>query len=222
MDTMNCNVDEQQKQQNQELIAEYRALAKAQGKVWGELSEADITKMIIEHEIKKATAIVQGEASNSSAALVQGEASNSSAALVQGGGQGADPDRPQAQEQQMKLPPQWFDLSHGVPVEVMAHISCLTDGFTVLDANFTAWLFERVYSRPFTTFGYMPAPPNADIAKQVIGKDGYYFKLTQTNANVDFIWHDRVKNNFLFWGERANVIQAMKIVRSRIIKKTTF
>jgi len=196
MDTMNCNVDEKMNQQNQELIAEYRALAKAQGKVWAELTEADITQMIIEHEAKKALI--------SSAALVQ------TAALVKSGGQGAEP------------PPQWFDLSHGVPVEVMAHISCLTSGFTVLDANFTAWLFERVYSRPFTTFGYMPAPPNADIAKQVIGKDGYYFKLTQTNANVDFIWHDRVKNCFLFWGERANVIQAMKIIRSRIIKKTTF
>ena len=119
-------------------------------------------------------------------------------------------------------PPQWFELSYGESKPVLDHIAYLTQQFSVLDANFTYWLIDRIGRRRFTTFGYLPAPPNADVAKQVIGADGYYFKLTTNNTGVDFIWHDRVKNNFLFLGEKQCVIQAMKIIRSRIISKSRF
>jgi hypothetical protein len=68
-----------------------------------------------------------------------------------------------------------------------------------------------------TTFGFMAAPPNEHITKKIIGKNGYYFKLTTTNCNVDFIWHDRETNNFLFWGEKQSVIRAMHKIRNRVL-----
>ncbi len=194
----------QQKEKNKALIAEYRALAKEQGKVWGELNEEEITKMIIDHEFnKKAALMAQEEALPCSAAL---KAAKEQAPT-------------QAQVPVSIQPPTWFDLSYGDATEVISHISSLTDRFNSLEQDYAYELTQRIIHRPFTTFGYLPAPPNADICKQVIGKDGYFFKLTTTNTNVDFIWHDRGGNNFLFWGEKANVIQAMKIIRSRIIKR---
>ena len=192
----------QQKQKNKALIAEYRAVAAAQGKVWRELNEEEITKMIIDHESKKALALAAQEA-----------ALPCSVALKHFKEQGV-PVPVLAPVQ----PPTWFDLSSGSSTQVLNHIHYLTNGLTLFAEDFVDLLYERIILRPLTTFGYMPAPPNADICKQVIGKDGYYFKLTTNNTDVDFIWHDREKNNFLFWGERTNVIQAMKIIRSRIIK----
>ena len=57
-----AQAEQQQQQQQQqqklnkdrELIAEYCAIAQEQGKVWSELTEDDITEMIIGHESDKA------------------------------------------------------------------------------------------------------------------------------------------------------------------------
>ena len=51
-----AQAEQQQRKLNKdrELIAEYRAIAQEQGKVWSELTEDDITEMIIGHESDKA------------------------------------------------------------------------------------------------------------------------------------------------------------------------
>lgn len=124
------------------------------------------------------------------------------------------------QQSQQQSQRQWFDLTYGTPQQVLGHIGYLTNNFTMLHGEFTQWLMERVLYRQFTTFGYLDAPIDVDVAKQVIGHEGFYFKLTTSNTNVDFIWHDRAQNKFLFWGPKYNVIQAMKIIQSRINKLT--
>jgi len=118
-------------------------------------------------------------------------------------------------------PKTWFNLMQGDRYQVLDHIGRLTNRFRDIDPDLTYWLMDRIGRRPHTTFGYMQAPFNrniidVDMIKQIIGKDGYYFKLTTTNTGVDFIWHDRVENHFLFWGEKKCVVQAMKIIQSRI------
>jgi len=125
-----------------------------------------------------------------------------------------------AQETTVK-PKQWFNLMNGNSKQVLDHINELTDGFTLLEPGVMHTIIQRIVQRPSTTFGYLQAPfdrniTDVDMVKQIIGKDGYYFKLTTTNTGVDFIWHDRVENHFLFWGEKQCVIQAMKIIQSRI------
>ena len=205
-----------QQQQNKALIAEYRALALAQGKVWSELTELEITKMIIDHETEKslATACVECPVTVPVATASEPVATVPVATVPV---PVATVPVPVATE-----PPKWFDLSYGESKPILDHICHLTQRFTVLDSEFTYWLIDRIGRRQFTTFGYMPAPPSVDVTKQVIGTDGYFFKLTTSNTGVDFIWHDRVKNNFLFWGEKQSVIQAMKIIRSRIVSKSRF
>ena len=69
------------------------------------------------------------------------------------------------------------------------------------------------------SFGFIPAPPHNEITKRVIGKNGYYFKMTTTVSDVEFIWHDRVTNTFLFWGTtNFKVVKAMNAIRWRIHK----
>jgi hypothetical protein len=195
-----------QQQQNKALIAEYRALALAQGKVWSELTELEITKMIVDHETAKSAAAFEKSWAKPGAKSDAQECSVTLPATVATAAE----------------PPKWFDLSYGESKPILDHICHLTQRFTVLDPEFTYWLIDRIGRRQFTTFGYMPAPPSVDVTKQVIGTDGYFFKLTTSNTGVDFIWHDRAKNNFLFWGEKQSVIQAMKIIRSRIVSKSRF
>jgi len=80
---------------------------------------------------------------------------------------------------------------------------------------------ERVSHSPLKTwtFGFIPAPPHSEITKRVIGKNGYYFKITTTLSEVGFIWHNRDTNKFLFWGPSPyNVVKAMNAIRWRIHK----
>ena len=124
----------------------------------------------------------------------------------------------EAVNQKQQQNSQWFNLTVGNPKQVLSHIGYLTNNFTMINGEFRQWLINRVLYRPYTTFGILDAPIDSDVAKQVIGHEGFYFKLTTSNTNVDFIWHDRTQNKFLFWGPKYNVIQAMKIIQSRISK----
>ena len=76
----------------------------------------------------------------------------------------------------------------------------------------------NIRNRQFTSYGVLPSPTDETLAKQIIGKDGYYLKLTTTKTGVDFIWHNRVKQEFQFWGLNLCCIRAMKEISYRIDK----
>ena len=58
-----------------------------------------------------------------------------------------------------------------------------------------------------------------DTLKQVIGKDGCYFKLTTEKYDLDFIWHDRNNQKILVWGPRAeNIMNGLQQINFRIHK----
>ncbi len=79
-------------------------------------------------------------------------------------------------------------------------------------------LLDRSNANQPTVFGYLPAPIT-EIAKQVIGTDGYFFKMTTVTCGVDFIWHDRENDMFLFWGgNNFRTVKAMNAIRWRINK----
>ena len=71
-----------------------------------------------------------------------------------------------------------------------------------------------------TVFGYLPAPMK-EVSQQVIGTDGYYFKMTTATSGADFIWHDREHGMFLFWASNNfRIVKAMNAIRWRINKYT--
>ena len=139
-------------------------------------------------------------------------------------------DTRQARKQQtyynyISMQPFYFDLLRSNGEVAYSHVQhCLgqlPETTQIMDHDYLSMLQigvkQRMESRVETTFGFMAAPPNENINKKVIGKNGHYFKITTTNCNVDFIWHHRETNNFFFWGEKQCVIRAMHKIRNRIL-----
>ena len=116
------------------------------------------------------------------------------------------------------MPPMHYCLEKLTQLEARYQIASLTHDFYDLPHEIADWILWDINSRQFTSFGYIPAPPNVEMVKQIIGIDGYYLKLTTANCGVDFIWHNRVSNEFHFWGEYKRCIKAMNEIRYRICK----
>ena len=129
-------------------------------------------------------------------------------------------------QQKFMVPPMKYDLVQGTSNNIMCHLNSLniittTAAGPVQDSieRFKETLRVRHEKKHFTTFGYIPAPPDSDVTRQVIGKDGHFFKMTTTLCEVDFIWHDRANQVFLFWGSSTfNVVKALNSIRWRIHK----
>ena len=127
-------------------------------------------------------------------------------------------------QQKFMVPPMRYDLKQGTSANIIDHLENLnitTTSGPVQDSieRFKETLRLRHEKKHFTTFGYIPAPPDSDVTRQVIGKDGHFFKMTTTLCEVDFIWHDRVNQMFLFWGSSTfKVVKALNSIRWRIHK----
>ena len=117
-----------------------------------------------------------------------------------------------------------YDL---VPVNsftALTHIKDLTSS-AAISSEFMLGLYnnllDRHNRREATVFSYIQGPDIPEITQQVIGSDGHYFKLTTTKSGIDFIWHDRAKNLFLFWGpNNYRVTRALNAIWHRIFKYT--
>ena len=115
-------------------------------------------------------------------------------------------------------PPMTYDLRTATPEYVYQHLVVLTQH----DATATEYIQTikpTLDAQRQIVFGYIPAPPDATITKQVIGLKGYFFKMTTACNGIYFIWHDQAANVFLFWGPSTfKVVKAMNSIRWRICK----
>ena len=126
-----------------------------------------------------------------------------------------------------KLAPMRYNLLMVNSLSSLYHIRelCKQAGVNAVAENFLLALNEVLLQRNRenkpTIFGYLVAPTSATVTKQVIGGNGYYFKHTTTTTGVDFIWHDRDNNVFLFWAQnKPSIVKAMNAIRWRINKYT--
>jgi hypothetical protein len=123
-------------------------------------------------------------------------------------------------------PTMCFDLSIVPAKQALRDIINMTGNFKDIDYNYAtelkANLTEKEFAYKHEIFGYILSPPalikgNREIIKQVIGKDGCYFKQTTENCGIDFIYYDQEHEMFMFWGpSKITVNNAMKIINSRI------
>jgi hypothetical protein len=142
----------------------------------------------------------------------------------------------QVQTQQQALstatPPTWFRQSVVSADKALYDIHMMTDNLKNVDPYYAYRLSTNLSWRAksnqnYEVVGYIPAPPstidpNREIIKQIIGKDGCYFKQTTENCDIDFIYYDNLTENFVFWGSsQFNTANAMKIIRSRICRTIT-
>ncbi len=129
----------------------------------------------------------------------------------------------QRNQQPYQVPPKMYLLrSTTHPIE---EIGAHTDLFHNIPEPYREFLFRRLCDRAKleTMYSDLPAPSDVEILKRIIGENGHYLKLTTSNCNADFIWHDREAKLFRFWApKKYNLIQAMNIIRGRIIKYVGF
>lgn len=55
-----------------------------------------------------------------------------------------------------------------------------------------------------------------DVLKQVIGRDGCYFKQITENSGVKYIWHRRETNQIEVWGPQHCIQQAIISIYYRV------
>jgi hypothetical protein len=123
-------------------------------------------------------------------------------------------------KKKITAPPMRYDLRMADASTVYQHIKELTK-----DDQAASQYLEQIKPALYSAapksivFGYIPAPPNADITRQVIGTQGHFFKLTTTCCGAYFIWHDKTANTFLFWGPSTfKTVKAMNSIYWRIVK----
>ena len=130
------------------------------------------------------------------------------------------------QKKQIVVPPTQYPLQRLYKNEVFEQIRMListgsinTEKGKETSNEFLKTVLGEPQEETLWTFGYIPAPPHETVTKRVIGIDGYFFKMTTTVCRVNFIWHDRRTNMFLFWGKsNFSVVRAMNSIRWRIQK----
>jgi hypothetical protein len=94
-------------------------------------------------------------------------------------------------------------------------------GMKVKDPQFSMEEMGSNLLRNDTVYrGFMYAPIDEKITRRVIGENGYFFKITTEYSGINFIWHDRSKNVFYFWGDKINVINAMNKIYERCVNQT--
>ena len=130
-----------------------------------------------------------------------------------------------AKEKQMFVVPMKYDLSQANSAQILFHLESLINSgsFSTEHAIEQYTVFRKKIEDAPTgsrwTFGYIPAPPHSEVTRRVIGIDGYFFKMTTTLTQVEFIWHDRISKTFFFWGtSNFKVVKALNSIRWRIKK----
>ena len=114
------------------------------------------------------------------------------------------------------------DLCNGVGQDDTVVPSSISPSLCEFVLSLNEVLLQRNRIGKPTIFGYLPAPVSVNIIKQIIGDDGYYFKRTTAECQVDFIWHDRKNNMFLFWAQNNyRISRAMNAIRWRSNKIMT-
>ena len=61
----------------------------------------------------------------------------------------------------------------------------------------------KVFTPPNTVYTSIPVYVDDDTMKQVIGKDGYYFKAITRHARVGYIWFDKNYRTILIYAKEG-------------------
>ena len=115
----------------------------------------------------------------------------------------------------------YFKFTEFNSQDALSDINTYTNNFDPqydISPEFVENLTTNITQNPTVLQGFLYAPSDPNITRQVIGKGGCYFHMTTQNCAIHFIWHDRQSNKFLFWGDKYPLIRAMKIIYSRIQK----
>jgi hypothetical protein len=102
------------------------------------------------------------------------------------------------------------------PLEEICEV---TNNLSYVPAYFVNLHDDLALRRRVSQFGQFFAPSNYAVLNKVNGKYGFFLKKTIKETGIDFIWHDKEREQYLFWSPtKLRLIDAMNRIRSRIIK----
>jgi hypothetical protein len=120
-----------------------------------------------------------------------------------------------------------FELTSHNATYTLLHINNLTNNFAGINLAFIEKMRENIFKRKNTWVGILDSPKldspthNIAVIKHVIGKGGCHLKQFTVNYGVDLIWHDRKSNQFMVWGMKQSVINALHALRRQVARFTT-
>ena len=115
----------------------------------------------------------------------------------------------------------YYKLQQITSKNALQKIETLTNNFNdscKMTQEFIDTLRKNLDNENIIFEGFLYAPTDSNITRQVIGRNGCYFHQTTEKQGIEMIWHDTsvARPVFRFWGQKANVIKAMNIIRHRI------
>ena len=130
--------------------------------------------------------------------------------------------QPHQQQQQERM---YFKLTSTPSRDALTRIEQFTNNFDPefnISTDFVQNLKTLLDSDDTIMEGFLYAPTDPDVCRQVIGTGGCYFHQTTTKQDIAMIWHDRTPHRpvFRFWGQKYNLIRAMNIIKHRIDMKS--
>jgi len=133
--------------------------------------------------------------------------------------------QPHQQQPPQQTERMYFKLTPIPSRNALTRIEQLTNNFDPefkISTDFVQSLRTRLDSDDTIMEGFLYAPTDSDVCRQVIGAGGCYFHQTTTQQDIAMIWHDRTPHRpvFRFWGKKYNLIRAMNIIKHRIDMKS--
>jgi hypothetical protein len=90
------------------------------------------------------------------------------------------------------------------------------------DEEFLNKLVESIKESPEVFRQNIKGSDNIDVTKQVIGRKGYYLRLTTEKTGVFFIWHNHEDKTYTIWSPNKEALERAIGVINHRIKITTY
>jgi len=112
--------------------------------------------------------------------------------------------------------PARFEIISNNAETTLRQMRSITNNFNNIAPEYVTRMCANVNKRKQTWIGFIEAPADTAVLKQIIGKNGMHLKHFTASYEMDLIWHDRDANKFIIWGPRKTIIDALKALRRQI------
>ena len=116
--------------------------------------------------------------------------------------------------------PARFPITSNDANKTLKQIHTVTNSFSGINPAYIGKMTETIHKRPITCVGTLEEPTDTVLIKQIIGKHGLHLKNFTNKCHVDLIWHDRITNTFMVWGNKKCIISALYFIKRQIIRFT--
>jgi hypothetical protein len=116
--------------------------------------------------------------------------------------------------------PARFPITSNDVTTTIQQIYHVTNNLSGISPTYIGKMMDTIHKRPITWMGTIEAPTDTVLIKQIIGKNGLHLKTFTKKCHVELIWHDRITNTFMVWGNKKCIISALHFIKRQIHRFT--